>query len=245
MTSRPATNDDASAAAPGSAGAQDFRLLADMARILRRMSAEIGARHFVLCAARADAEAAPLALIMDSACPETSQAARQLMARLPGSLVTRAGASPIPLWWPGSEGGEPAGLDTARWAERVEPVSPAAGLLLPLCSERGQHGLVIFSGDSIAVDPDGLANLHARCFGVFAATLEAHAHQDLPAPSISRRELECLKLAANGHTSEEISRLLGLSVHTANQYLTNTTHKLNAVNRVHALAKAMREGLIG
>ena len=40
-----------------------------------------------------------------------------------------------------------------------------------------------------------------------------------------------LKLTANGYTSEEIARLLKLSVHTANQYLTNTAQKLNAVNR--------------
>ena len=38
--------------------------------------------------------------------------------------------------------------------------------------------------------------------------------------------------------------MLKLSVHTANQYLTNTTQKLDAVNRMHAVAKALRMGLI-
>ena len=64
------------------------------------------------------------------------------------------------------------------------------------------------------------------------------------APAISKRELECLSLTANGLTSEEIAAELGLSVHTANQYLTNTAQKLNAVNRMHAVAKALRLGLI-
>lgn len=63
-------------------------------------------------------------------------------------------------------------------------------------------------------------------------------------PAMSRRELECLNLTAEGLTSEEIAKKLGLSVHTANQYLINTTQKLNAVNRVHAVAKALRAGLI-
>ena len=31
---------------------------------------------------------------------------------------------------------------------------------------------------------------------------------------------------------------------SANQYLSNTTQKLNAVNRMHAVAKALRLGLI-
>jgi DNA-binding CsgD family transcriptional regulator len=61
---------------------------------------------------------------------------------------------------------------------------------------------------------------------------------------MSRRELECLSLTADGQTSEEIAARLGLSVHTANQYLTNSTQKLNAVNRMHAVAKALRMGLI-
>ena len=33
-------------------------------------------------------------------------------------------------------------------------------------------------------------------------------------------------------------------MHTANQYLTNTAQKLDAVNRMHAVAKALRLGLI-
>ena len=61
---------------------------------------------------------------------------------------------------------------------------------------------------------------------------------------MTRRELECLKLTANGYTSEEIARLLKLSVHTTNQYLTQSVQKLNAVSRTQAVAKALRLGLI-
>jgi DNA-binding CsgD family transcriptional regulator len=63
-------------------------------------------------------------------------------------------------------------------------------------------------------------------------------------PKLSRRELECLRLTAEGQTSEEIAAGLNLSVHTANTYLGNATQKLNAVNRMHAVAKALRLGLI-
>lgn len=61
---------------------------------------------------------------------------------------------------------------------------------------------------------------------------------------MTRREIECLKLTAEGRTSEEIAARLGLSVHTANQYLANTGRKLNAVNRMQAVAKALRARII-
>ena len=87
-------------------------------------------------------------------------------------------------------------------------------------------------------------DIHARCFSLFDAVARMRPGESAKFPSISKRELECLKLTANGYTSDEIARLLKLSVHTANQYLTNTTQKLNAVNRMHAVAKALRMGLI-
>ena len=53
-----------------------------------------------------------------------------------------------------------------------------------------------------------------------------------------------LSYAATFVPRSEIAAQLGLSVHTANQYLTNSAQKLNAVNRMHAVAKALRLGLI-
>lgn len=61
---------------------------------------------------------------------------------------------------------------------------------------------------------------------------------------LSQRELECLLWTAEGKTSEDIAIILQLSVHTINHYLTAATRKLNAVNRLHAVARAMRLGLL-
>ena len=77
-----------------------------------------------------------------------------------------------------------------------------------------------FPGDEIALPADGLFEVHSRCFALFNEVARIRPGESGRFPSISKRELECLKLAANGNTSEEIARLLKLSVHTANQYLT-------------------------
>ncbi len=50
--------------------------------------------------------------------------------------------------------------------------------------------------------------------------------------------------AGDGYTSEEIAEKLGLSVHTVNAYLGSATVKLDAVNRIQAIAKAIRFGYI-
>ena len=91
---------------------------------------------------------------------------------------------------------------------------------------------------------DMLFEIHARCFSLFAAVARIRPGDLGRVRAMSKRELECLKLTANGCTSEEIARRLKLSVHTANQYLTQSAHKLNAVNRMQAVAKALRLGLI-
>lgn len=61
---------------------------------------------------------------------------------------------------------------------------------------------------------------------------------------LSKREIECLYWTAAGKTSAEIATILDLSEHTINNYLVAVCQKLNSVNRTHAVAKAMREGLI-
>src|SRR5690606_7860291 len=121
---------------------------------------------------------------------------------------------------------------------------PFFGLGLPLFSEKGQRGVILFTGERPLTAGELLPDIHYRCLGHFATMAGMRPGSAAQSPCVSKREMECLKLTANGHTSEEIARLLGLSVHTANQYLTQSAQKLNAVNRTQAVAKALRLGLI-
>ena len=65
------------------------------------------------------------------------------------------------------------------------------------------------------------------------------------ATRLSKREVECLHWTAAGKTSAEIATILDLSEHTINNYLVAVCQKLNSVNRTHAVAKALRQGIIG
>ena len=61
---------------------------------------------------------------------------------------------------------------------------------------------------------------------------------------LTRREIEALKWSAEGKTTEEIGTALGISFETAKAHLDSARYKLGALNRVHAVTKAMRAGLI-
>jgi len=61
---------------------------------------------------------------------------------------------------------------------------------------------------------------------------------------ISARERECLNWAAKGKTSWEISQILGVTESTIIYHLRNATSKLNAANRLHAVAKALKASII-
>lgn len=61
---------------------------------------------------------------------------------------------------------------------------------------------------------------------------------------VSEREVECLQLASYGKTSAEIGLILGISKHTVDTHLKNATRKLDTTGRCHAIAEALRGGLI-
>ncbi|MEP1441996.1 MAG: LuxR C-terminal-related transcriptional regulator [Hyphomicrobiales bacterium] len=65
----------------------------------------------------------------------------------------------------------------------------------------------------------------------------------LPPCSLSPREKECLKWTANGKTSSETGKILSISEHTVNHHLYGAMQKLDAANRIHAVAIAIRQGL--
>ncbi len=61
---------------------------------------------------------------------------------------------------------------------------------------------------------------------------------------LSGRDVEILRLIAQGMTNAEIADILLLSPATVKDYVRNITNKLGARNRVEAVTKAVRSGLI-
>ena len=58
-------------------------------------------------------------------------------------------------------------------------------------------------------------------------------------PKLTKRELECLHLVADGKTSTEIASMLTLSESTVTFHIKNIINKLEVNNRIQAVAKAV------
>ncbi|MBZ9762215.1 LuxR C-terminal-related transcriptional regulator [Mesorhizobium sp. CA8] len=218
----------------------------DAVRRCRWIAVDINASAFGLYFVSPSPERARLVACFDSDYPGTAVATKFISGANGEDMVRHSRLSTAPRWWAddGAAGSRQA-FQSLAWAEPTAPLAPGTnGIALPVHADRGQCGLVVFLGSEIALSDDTLCEIHARSFDLFAAVARIRPGDTGRMRSISKRELECLKLTANGNTSEEIAKLLKLSVHTANQYLTQSTQKLNAVNRNQAVAKALRLGLI-
>jgi DNA-binding CsgD family transcriptional regulator len=65
-----------------------------------------------------------------------------------------------------------------------------------------------------------------------------------PREKLSAREVECLRWSAAGKSSDEIAIILDISTHTVVSYLKSAMRKLEAVNRMQAVARACRFRLL-
>lgn len=154
--------------------------------------------------------------------------------------------------------------DAFEWSEAPydrAPASPAArmmneaaefglaqGLCVPVYSTSGFQAVVTFGGRHVAFTPDSKAALHL--VGLYAHSClrellsQSGNRAAKKAVSLSPRELECLKWAAEGETAKEIAYRVALSTKTVEEYLKSAALKLQARNRVQAVAAALRSGVI-
>lgn len=124
------------------------------------------------------------------------------------------------------------------------------GISMPVHSPHGELGVLSFTVNQHSIAAQELT-AHAM---PYVQLLAAHLHEavrrvfgladDTGKLVLTKREQECLRWAADGKTSWEISQLLRMSERTVNFHLNNAMLKLDVCNRQHAVAKATLQGLI-
>ncbi len=149
-------------------------------------------------------------------------------------------------------------LDGAEATARIITARPAAKVLVLTTYETDEHILgAIEAGASgyllkAAPEAEILAGVRSVVAGEtvlapsIAAKLVSRVRQDATsaAPSLSPRELEVLRLVADGRSNPEIARTLFIGEATVKTHLLHAFEKLEVSDRTRAVTRAMELGLL-
>ncbi|MCM2473259.1 LuxR family transcriptional regulator [Rhizobium sp. CG5] len=136
----------------------------------------------------------------------------------------------------------------SKLAEDLDKAFLTAGLQDNLAfslhdAELNQY-IFVFSGTKERLEQSEISALYFGCMELLDTCFNNIRAQEGPRERLSARELECLKWSAAGKSSEEIAIILGISAHTVVSYLKSVMRKLDAVNRMQAVARACRYRLL-
>jgi DNA-binding CsgD family transcriptional regulator len=164
-----------------------------------------------------------------------------------GDLLTaHIESSMLPLMWNGRDDNSTAEtVDFDHFVVRLRGrVLPYSGVAFPVKLGVSGNGYAVFSANYLDLASEMMLKMHLQATAILASLLQQEQRREQPAEMLTEREIACLQMAGDGRISEEIAETLGLSVHTVNAYLGTATTKLDSVNRIQAIAKAIRLGYI-
>ena len=167
--------------------------------------------------------------------------------------ITRTDHRAVPFVWETADfAGDARCGDFLREAARF---GVASGIALSFRDPR--HGRILVALDSsvAALDEPRKRLIRDRLGEIVLLAMAFHdffmAHLCDCRPSLmtrvtplSPRESQCLEMAANGLTSEDIAMKLGIKARTANFHFGKIMTKLGVLNRKEAIALGMAHGLI-
>ena len=143
----------------------------------------------------------------------------------------------------------PAGLDGPAFVRLVRDRYPALRIVvLTLAAQPEQVSAALAAGADAyvlkAAHPDDLATAVRQCFAhsVYLAAPEQGAAAAAP---LTAREVEILRLVAEGYSNRRLAELLAVSEPTVKFHLTNVYRKLGVANRTEASRWAQRQGMLG
>ena len=208
----------------------------------------VGARNFVVTKAAASGfpNKKKMTCELENWGMNAVEQSTQFIRAVGDILLDHIETSLLPVIWRNKNAGGFADLpDVPALLRRIEnDTLPYAGLALPVRLGTIGNGYIVFCGSNLVLDNEVVIEQHIKCCEIMVDMLALDERKAAPSEALSEREIACLQLAGDGRISEEIAVKLGLSVHTVNAYLGSATIKLDSVNRIQAIAKAIRLGYI-
>ncbi len=121
------------------------------------------------------------------------------------------------------------------------------GMSIPVRSKHGHRGLFSVSFSRSAEEWAAFKEAHLDTLVAIANRIHQRVIRDVfgeDHPHLTDREVECLRLTAIGKDAGDIAAILGISPHTARDYLKSARFKLDCVTSAQAVTKAVKLGLL-
>lgn len=187
-----------------------------------------------------------LTCILDNFSSDSEVEVQDIIDSYGAPLLEHLEVSSLPVFWNGVGESQTAETpDFVTFTKRLKQQSlPVCGVAFPVRLGTMGNGYAVFVASYLDITGEMLIDLHDRSHQLMMDLLVLDERRPAPDEVLSAREITCLQLAGDGLVSEEIATELGLSVHTVNSYLSAATMKLDSVNRIQAIAKAIRLGYI-
>ncbi len=120
------------------------------------------------------------------------------------------------------------------------------GLSIPVRSKHGHRGLISLSFSRSEMEWRDFRESNLGLLIEIANRLHQRVIREVfgeDRPHLTAREIECLRLTADGNGAGEIASILGISPHTARDYLKSARFKLECATSTQAVSKAVKLGL--
>ena len=120
------------------------------------------------------------------------------------------------------------------------------GLVIPLPGNHRRVGLVSLVGTMADYEPDMVAQVTFVSLGLYyhLKTLVTQQGFAQPPAGLSPRELQCVRLVAQGRSDADVAAKLGIAPSTAHEFIEKAKRRLNARTRASMIAIATALGII-
>lgn len=179
----------------------------------------IGEAEDGLSAVQMALELTPDVVVMDVSLPnlDGTEATKQILAQEPSLKVLALSAH-----------------EEAAFARMLLDAGAAGYALKRSACDELVRALRIVAGGGTYLDPS--------IAGPLMASQRRSSPPGIPTASLSEREVEVIRLVAQGHTSKEMAQALGLSPRTLETYKARAMSKLNLRSRADLIRYALRSG---
>jgi NarL family two-component system response regulator LiaR len=152
-------------------------------------------------------------------------------------------------------------MDGVEATRRIKSISPRSQVVVLTSYHEDEHifpalraGAISYIlkdirmeelADAIRRAAVGEATLHPGVAARIIVELQGKRKEEInPFTELTQREMDVLKLIANGHSNSEISDLLVISQHTVKGHVSNIFSKLHLADRTQAAVFAWQKGIV-